>query len=503
MIDIKPSTVLEDSKGNRYFFYHKDSSICYKEISVSGDTKDTILISHVNADYAAAIDTDDTIYLACNSRYKGVLLFIYTNNGWNFEPVLNLHNSSNMYIMDIQILDGSIHIFYSKKLPITNMYNVYHIHKNLKDQTPYVEYSWRKNSLSEIYSQNIESSYSILPLKGGIIHYASVWYDGTYYFINYYCYDDSIKSWLHKSLNISYKSQTFIKLIYHNRKINLLCFSNEHEGNNIHHFLSRFSGASEIDFNEINDSRVNTNGTVPLFYSDDKALQLAWIKDNAFHLYNLDDSTGNWDKIIDLPLTPETNMHVLEIIRNSGSTSKTKGYFLLDRNYNITRPIEHSSGFPKGDILKEKHPASASPEVSDYMKQILGEIKSLTDNVRYLNNRIDNLEGRTFVQKAAEELPNELSSSMPRTAANDIYERPALNKSNFKEKFMKNTRIPNYDSMVLRQENVTTYVGKPRAKKGTGNIPPEPTADVGPTENDKQAFTPPNPESQDESEKKE
>ena len=124
MTDINPSVMLEDSKGNRYFFYYKDSSVCYREVPVQGGVKDTILISQANGDYAAAIDADDTIYLTCNNRYKGILLFIYTSSGWKFEPVANLHNSSNIYIMDIIVQNGSIHIFF-QKLPVANMYNVF------------------------------------------------------------------------------------------------------------------------------------------------------------------------------------------------------------------------------------------------------------------------------------------------------------------------------------------------------------------------------------------
>lgn len=115
MADIKPSIVLEDSRGCKFFFYYRDSSIYYREVSNNGDTKDTILISQANADYAAVIDSDDTIYLICNSRYKGVLLFTYTNNGWKFESVVTLHNSSNIYIMDMLVASGSIHVFFFKE----------------------------------------------------------------------------------------------------------------------------------------------------------------------------------------------------------------------------------------------------------------------------------------------------------------------------------------------------------------------------------------------------
>ncbi|MHB1394670.1 MAG: hypothetical protein ACYCYE_16720 [Clostridia bacterium] len=491
MIDIKPSIVLEDSRGSRYFFYYKDSSIYYREVSGTGDAKDTILISQANSDYTAAIDTDDTIYLTCNSRYKGVLLFIFTNNGWKFEPVVNLHNSSNIYIMDMLVLNGSIHIFFSKKLPVANMYNVYHIHKNINEQVPYIEYSWRKNSLSEIYSHNIENSYSLLPSKGGIIHYACVWYDGTHYYINYYCYDDSTKSWLQKSLNISYKSQVFIKLLHHNKKINLLCFSNDSEASNIHHFSSKSSGAGEIDFKELSNSRVDTNGIIPLFYSDDKALQLAWVKDNAFHQHTFDDSSGKWRKAIDLPVTAETNMQIIKIMRSSSSTSITKGFFLLDNNYNISRPIEHTSRNAVEDKPKEKLQTEVSNEMSDYLKQILGEIKDLTENVKYLNNRIDSLESKTFVLKAAEEEQEELLQSKSRTAANNASERSLLKKSNFKERFLKRGSTPNYDSLLLKQENITTFLGKTGINKAADNIEQESKANVETADNGKQAYVSP------------
>ncbi|HYE84253.1 MAG TPA: hypothetical protein VEG39_19075, partial [Clostridia bacterium] len=353
-MDIRPSILLEDSKGIRLFFYYRDSSIYYREVSVTGDTKDTMLISQANGDFSAAAGSDDTIYLTCNSRYKGVLLFTYSNNGWKFEPVMSLHNSSNMYIMDTIVLNGSVHIFFSKKLPIANLYNVYHIQKNISEHMPYLEYSWRKNSLSEIYSQNIETSYSILPSKGDIIHYASVWYDGIHYFINYYCYDDSIKSWIQKNLNISYKNQVFVKLIYHNKRINLFCFSNDKDGGHINHFQIKSSGASEIEFKELSNTLINTGGAVPLFYSDEKSIQLAWVKDNIFHQYAFDDSSAKWKKIIDLPVTADDNLHVIKTIRSSVANSASKGYFFLDKDYNIARPVEHKTRSITEDKPKEK-----------------------------------------------------------------------------------------------------------------------------------------------------
>ena len=62
-------------------------------------------------------------------------------------------------------------------------------------------------------------------------------------------------------------------------------------------------------------------------------------------------------------------------------------------------------------------------------------------------------------------------------------EHPILKKSGFKEKFMKSERLPNYESMLKKQENITTYVGKPVAAKPDSDIPQD---------SEKQAFVSPN-----------
>lgn len=466
MNDIKPSIVLEDSKGNRNLFYYRDFSIYYREISCNGDIKDTILISQANPDFAAVIDSDDAVYLVCNSRYKGVLLFSYTNLGWKFEPVVNINNSPNIYIMDILVQNDSVHIFFAKKLPVANMYNVYHLQKNLNEQNPYIEYSWKKNSLSEIYSQNIESSYSVIASKGGTINYAGVWYDGTYYYINYYCYDSSIKYWIHKSLNVSYKNQVSIKLLYQNKKISMLCFSRDNEAGNIRHFTSKASSSSDIDFKEASNAYIDTGGIAPIFYTDDKAIQLAWINDHIYHQYTLDDSSGKWHKAIDLQLTADANILELIYARNSGSVTSTRGYFIIDRNYNILKPFEHLSRHAPEEKPKEK--TVAVTEVNDYLKQILDEVKGLSDSVKHLNSRMDDLENLSSARRDRTEKTD--SSPYSKQIMNISEEAPKpLKKSNFKEKFMKNETTPSYGKLLISQENITTYVGKPSTTSVTSS----------------------------------
>ncbi|HQL36010.1 MAG TPA: hypothetical protein PLG67_05375, partial [Bacillota bacterium] len=99
-----------------------------------------------------------------------------------------------------------------------------------------------------------------------------------------------------------------------------------------------------------------------------------------------------------------------------------------------------------------------------------------SDNVKYLNSRI----GRSEIRDSKDSAPTKAGTA-DKTAA----EQPTLKKSGFKEKFMKNERLPNYESLLMKQENITTYVGKP----GTVN----PASDIS-QESEKQAFVPPNTE---------
>ncbi len=487
MIDINPSIVIEDSKGNKYFFFYRDSSIYYREVpNMGSNTKDTILISQANADFAAAIDADDSIYITCNSRYKGILLFTYKNQGWKFESVVNQNNSVNIYIMDMLVQNGSVHVFAAKRLPVANLFNVYHLQKNLNEQVTYVEYSWKKNSISEIYSQNIDNSFSMISSKSGMLHYASVWYDGTNYFINYHCYDDSVKYWLHKSLSISFKNQVALKLINNGKRIKLFCYSNSSETGNIRHFSARASGGSDIDFKETDNSSIDTNGIIPLFFYDDKSIQLAWMKDSIFHQYTYDDSGGKWNKTLDLPVSYNTGIHLFKFIRNSGSITITRGYFLIDRYYNIYRPIEHISVSTQDETPVEE-PQAAAPEMNEYLKQILEEIKGLTDSVQNLNKRMGELEVGGLVRMQPSESNEAVQSSRSEVPDNEY--RKVLKKSNFKEKFMRYEKAPSYDTLISKQDNITTFIGKP-AKAVSGENTKE-EKDTNATTLEKQAFAPP------------
>lgn len=484
MLDIRPSTIVEDSRGNRCFFYYKDYSIYYREVTNTGEIKDTILISQVGSDFAAAIDAEDTLYLVCNSRYKGILLFIYTNYGWKFEYVITVHNSSNIYLMDMLAFNGSIHIFFSKKLPLPNIYNIYHISRDLNDPSPYAEYAWRKNILSEIYSQNIEQSYSIIQVKGGLIYFAGIWHDGTNHYINYCCYDDGTKSWIHKSLPASYKNGVNIRLIYHNKKVNLFCFSEVGDGNNLHHFTNKPYGSGEIEFKHLYSTKIEAQGTTPSFYADEKAIRMEWIKDRVYFQYIFDEASGKWKKSIELPQTADADMLYLRVIKNTGSAlHSSKGFYLLDMGYNFAKPLEHSVKSGKAEKSAEKPANDVPSEAADYLKEILNEIKSLSDSIKYLNKRLDSLEGNRELP-ALPALPAPLSNKTP--------ENPVLKKSNFKEKFMKSTSSPDYKNLFLKQEGISAFAGKPAEDRGKpGEIAKEskPAADA--SKNEKQAFVKP------------
>ena len=56
---------------------------------------------------------------------------------------------------------------------------------------------------------------------------------------------------------------------------------------------------------------------------------------------------------------------------------------------------------------------------------------------------------------------------------------------------MKNVKIPNYDNMLVKQENITTYVGKPNADKSSEDTSSE--ADGNGDISEKQSFVAPGP----------
>ena len=140
---------------------------------------------------------------------------------------------------------------------------------------------------------------------------------------------------------------------------------------------------------------MDTNGTVPLFYADDKGIQAAWVRDYVFHQYTLDDSSGKWKKTLDLPLTAERRIYVLKIIKNSGLPSITKGYFLLNEKFNILKPAEFFSGSIAADKPKKAYENANESDIKFSLNQILSEIKALSENMRSMDKRINGLERNT------------------------------------------------------------------------------------------------------------
>jgi len=455
MLDIKPTEVLEDSKGSKYFFYYKDSSIFYREVGLNGEIKDTILVSQVNSDFAAAIDTDDTLYIACNSRYKGIMLFSYNSFGWKFEYVINMYNSTGIHILDMLVAGGSIHIFFSKKLPLPNMYNIYHISRNIHIQSPYIEYPWQKNNLTEIYSHNLENSYSIISGKDGLIHFAGIWHDDTNYIINYYCYDDSTKSWLHKSLSISYRSSASIRLLYCNEKVNLLCFSTDSTGNNLHHYISKLP--RDMEFMHKYSTKISSMVLSPCCFVYDNTIGMEWIKDRVYHQYLYDESSSKWKKSIELPQKADSSLLLIKYSKHTGGTVQVNNsFFLLDSSYVLSKPAEYVGKNSSPDVEQDRTDNEICCDTEGYLKQILAEIKSLSENIKYLSNRIDNIEKRASGNRTNQE------ETTQRTAAESLSSGTApLKKSGFKEKFMNSPPPSEYKKLLSSNDGLSVFRSTP------------------------------------------
>jgi hypothetical protein len=458
MIDIKPSAVVIDSQNNKFFFYYKDSSIYCREATNTGEIKDTILVNQVNSDFSVAADMDDNLYLVCNSRYKGIMLFVCTDFGWKFEYVVNTYSSSNIYIMDMFIINGSIHLFFSKKLPLPHSYNIYHISKSLSSQAPYVEPVWKRNSLSEIYSQNLEQSCSVVPGKDYSIHFAGVWHDGANHYINYCFYDDNKKSWLHNSLPMAYKSNVRLFLLYFNEKLSLFCFYNDSNGNNFHHFVNRSTDSSDMDFKHLYSTRIDNLDVISSFYVDKEGIFTEWIKDRIYHCYLFNEASEEWKKEIELPIASDLDLFYLKKIKNDGNSQQSiKGYYILDKNYELIKPLEYISYSTTEIKSTEKLQNSISIDTDEYLKEILEEIRSLSDSMKHLNSRIDNLEGK-FVE-AESKADKKVSPYMSKKQLPST--NTPLKKSGFKEKFMNSNNSPTFQSLLMNQESISTFKSVP------------------------------------------
>jgi hypothetical protein len=157
----------------------------------------------------------------------------------------------------------------------------------------------------------------------------------------------------------------------------------------------------------------------------------------------------------------------------------------------ISKPIEYVQKKNTEEISRGKSQTAASPDMNEYLKQILVEIKDLSDNVRYINNRIDGLEGKTYVQKAYKDEEKGMYTVKSKTESRNDMDNTELKKSNFREKFMNSSTIPKYDNLLMKQENINTYVGKPGKDKPSDDTSQGIKDNIEMPGNDKQAFVPP------------
>jgi hypothetical protein len=217
---------------------------------------------------------------------------------------------------------------------------------------------------------------------------------------------------------------------------------------------------------------------------------MEWIKGHIYYQYVYEESSGKWKKTIELPQAADSDIFYMKTLKNTGGLVYTaRGYYLIDKSYKITKPMEYMARNTQpekpaekvAEKLAEKEDTGIPNENSEYLKQILNEIKNLSDDVRYLNRRIEGLENTSSIKNNAKE--ENAVRLAPRSVMTQ--ESPSLKKSSFKEKFMKST-TPDYKSLMLNQDGISLFESKPSQtpdKPGENIIESKSAADAKASEN--------------------
>lgn len=494
--------LLEDSIGNKYYFFYKDYSIFYNEIKCTKEEKETLLINAVQNKFLATIDAENTLYVVCYSKNKSVVMFSFKDNNWKMEEILNVPENMNIVLMDILIVDSNIHVIYATQLPVSNFYNIYHM--LFKDSM------WTKNNISEIYCANLDKSYSSTVTTDNVIHFINVGYDGKKYMLIDNYYDNDNSKWISQNVVSLNNDNITLQLLCNNvnDEIHLLCHTNEENTSIIFYFIKKLKVSNEFEFICLSKIIKDTSNVNPIFFIYNTKIFAAWIADAIYNEYSLNIQSNEWELSIQVPIRHiEENIDLVQFIKNNDSNFIfNKQSSFVDDKFNIINPYTLEFNGTDGkqnmfELAKEneeinKQKKDYIPYLADQMKILSATIKSLNSKLNELDNNTSNnsIQNNYFKQKVKAASykhtnfkQNFLSDhSITRKLDSDFSSKlenennfKSVNKTNnsfsiFKEQFMKgNTNNLNPQSIAYtNQNNSSTYAKNQVFTKSTpNNIP--------------------------------
>ena len=431
--------IIEDSTRNRLLFYYTNASVCCKEISKDGLIKDTVIANQVSENFLAAIDLHDNIYLVCINKDQGLYLFSYENNKWKLDQILNIQGDGIIYLLSLLVHNGSTHIIYAKQMTIANFYNINHLYKPGSPNAYNLSTSWRKNNVGEIYAENIDSAYSAIITKDGIIHLVNEWFDGSKYLINYSWYDNSNDTWRRKAVTSLFKKDIKVSILYEEGILHLLCYSYEDEVSAIFCYTKKENSNRDFEFYCLD--KIKTQQAIsPYFHVEGSAVYISWLNNNRFGQYAMSREQKFWNKKLDNLIEPNDSPIVLEYIRNRKGRAlvNKKTYYYIDNKNNISLPYFKESNTSSSEIL-DKTVKSSDNELTKYMPELMEELKSLSEIVKSLSLRMDQID-----HKKPQEKESRLITTLPKQEFEQkpkISENSKLKKSSFRDQFMSTNKL--------------------------------------------------------------
>ena len=440
MIEKSFKSILEDSTRNKFLFYYSGTSVCCKEISKDGLSRDTIIASQVNDNFLTAIDLQDNIYVACINIEKGIYLFAYENNQWKLDQVLNIQDSGSIFLLSLFAHNSSTHIIYAKQMTIVNFYSIHHLYKPGGPHAYHINSNWKKNNIGEVYAKNIDSAYSAVITRDGIIHLVNEWFDGNSYLINYSWYDNGNDSWKKKPITNLYKKDIKVSILYEETTLHLLCYTFDDEISAVFYYAKKEGPGKDFEFSCLDKIKTET-AISPYFHIDSGYIFISWLQDKKFGQYSLNKEQKIWSKKFDNSIISADEPQVIEYIRNRKGRSliNKKTYFNLDYKHNISLPYFKDNSSESYDFNDIKQIQNTEGDLIRYIPYILDEIKSLTEIVKSLEMKIEHLEGRKGNNNDAKPSTIAVKSSTEQKVKQN--ENNTLKKSSFRDQFMSTNKL--------------------------------------------------------------
>lgn len=444
MDNIKYSTIVEDSKHNKFFFYYLNQAIYCEELSYEGTSKTTMIINQVNNNFQLTIDNNDIVYLVCSNQNKGILVITYQNNRWKFQESISIQGNSSVYLINCSIIQNSLHIIYAKRLPILNFYNIFHIFSS--NNNSFSNNMWNKHSISEIFSNNLLTDLSCATSNNDSIHVAGLWHDGTNHSI-IYCNYDSEKDYWHKSIVTTLSSnEVNIKLISDNVNIYLLSSIYEDDISLILCYSRKERRANVFEFSFLNKYK-SKNKINPTFFIDNKRIYSCWIENNEYTEMIMREDKKGWENEKKYSINDVDNILLRKVIENTvkkGILSKDI-YCSLDNDFNINKPL-YVRGFENQTLETKITSTTDTPHIqenifSKYIPQIFKELQQLTNKVNTINEKLSNNYTTSYSVHNNNKPNHSNNYENPSTVKKNPTQAIKLKKSNFIETFMKTDKL--------------------------------------------------------------